>query len=591
MTRPALVPFAALLAALLAALALPSQNPIQVPLNYNFNGIAHAGETGQPDNPTGFRSISDRALDFTGGIPNDPVLARYALVTTPGTLDMVHLGNRNTVDNGNWAFDSSPNSNSIGTRPSWLPNVNQSGPQSTVLSTPIPLGLQSQATVLFHVSNGGGSCDVLFTFQSALTVTRTITAPDWFNGGYAGRDSVDRANPGGNLNLVEATVDLSAHAGETLIRIAFFNRSNTNAGYGIYGVNVVPAPEPATVNEIPLNCNWNGIVHAGEAGQPDAPNGYRSIADKGLDFSGGVPNNPQLAGFDLVESPGVLDLVLLGNRNTVGNAQYPFDPLPDGDDLGTQPAWLSHPDLTGPQTTTLPTPILLDSSSTASFLYQMSHGGGAFDVRFTFTTASVTSTLTASDWAGGSYLAAGNVDRGQSATTLRIEDATIDLGPLAGLVLTAITFENSSNSNGSCAILAATVTGCLACSNVGGPTAFGGGNGPTMTTSSTGALGCPLDWTVQGATPGTTFGRFALSFATTGLPLAGFVPGCTGTIFVDNPVTAVAVVNPAGNATFALPIQTDPAFCGLRIIAQYAELVPTSCPILLSDALSITIGN
>ncbi|MCR9245977.1 MAG: hypothetical protein NXI31_13175 [bacterium] len=578
-------------AAWLPAPTLLAQGPVQVPLNYNWNGIAHAGETGQPDAPNGFRSISDRALDFTGGVPTDPVLSRYALVGTAGALDMVHLGNRNTVDNGNWAFDSSPNSNAVGTQPSWLSNPNQTGSQTTNLTTPIPLGLQSQATVLFHVSNGGGSCDVTFSFQSGATATRTITAPDWFNGAFAGRDSVDRADAGNNLGLVEATLDLSAFAGEALTRIAFGNRSNTNAGYGIYAVNVVPAPEPATETRIALNYNWNGIVHAGEAGLPDAPNGYRSIADKGLDFRTGVPATPLLAGFDLVAAPGSPDLVMLGNRNAVGSAQYPFDPLPDGDNLGTQPAWLPNPDLTGPQTTTLATPVLLDGSSTASFLYQMSHGGGAFDVTFTFATASITTTLTASDWAGGSYLALDDVDRAQTFTMLRIEDATIDLSPASGLVLTAITFGNSSNSNGSCAILAATVTGCLSCSNSGGPFAYGGGNGPTMSTSATGALGCPLDWQVQGATPGTLLGRFALSFRATGIQLSSVFPACSGTIHVDMPLTAVAFVDATGTATFSLPAQTDPGFCGLAIIAQYAELVPTSCPVLLSDALSITIGN
>ena len=51
-----------------------------------------------------------------------------------------------------------------------------------------------------------------------------------------------------------------------------------------------------------------------------------------------------------------------------------------------------------------------DSGSTASLLYQMSHGGGAFDVTFTLATASVTVTLTGSDWVGGSYLGTANVD-------------------------------------------------------------------------------------------------------------------------------------------------------------------------------------
>lgn len=578
-------------AALLAAAAAPCQNTVRVPLNYNFNGIAHAGETGQPDAPNGFRSISDRALDFTAGVPSHPLLARYALVAAPGALDMVHLGNRDTVDNGNWAFDSFPNGNDVGVQPSWLPSADQSGPQSTALANPIPIGLGSQASVLFHVSNGGGACDVTFTYQSAQTSVHTIAAPDWFNGPYAARDSVDRANPGGNLNLVEAVIDLSADAGETLAQITFSNRSNTNAGYGIYGVNVEAAPAGPPVFPIALGYNYNGIVHAGEDFAPDAPNGYRSIADRGLDFRAGVPADPLLDGFDLVDAPGALDVVMLGDRNTVGGAQFAFDPLPDGDDIGIQPGWLPNPDLSGPQTTTLPVPILLEAGSTASLLYQMTHGGGAFDVTFTLATASVTVTLTGSDWVGGGYPGTASVDRATSGLPLRIDTATIDLGPAAGFVLTAITFSNRSNSNGSCAILAANVSGCLACASSGGPFAFGGGNGPLMSTTSTGALGCPLEWTVTGATPNTILGRFAIALGTTGLPLAGFFPACTGTVYVDNPVTVPAAVDGGGAATFVLPAPTDPSFCGLLLVAQYAELVQTPCPILLSDALSITIGN
>ena len=117
--------------------AATAQNTVQVPLNYNFNGIVHAGEAGQPDAPNGYRSISDRALDFTNGVPNSAVLQRFAIVATAGTLDMVHLGNRNTVDNGNWSFDPFPNGNDVGTQPTWLTNANQSGPQTTTLQTPI----------------------------------------------------------------------------------------------------------------------------------------------------------------------------------------------------------------------------------------------------------------------------------------------------------------------------------------------------------------------------------------------------------------------------------------------------------------------
>src|SRR4030095_4153358 len=53
---------------------LTVQNPVQsfntrpLPLAYNFNGMVHVGEAGQPDAPSGFRAISDRALNVDGGL-------------------------------------------------------------------------------------------------------------------------------------------------------------------------------------------------------------------------------------------------------------------------------------------------------------------------------------------------------------------------------------------------------------------------------------------------------------------------------------------------------------------------------------------
>jgi len=575
------------------ALALaPGQSPVQVPLNYNFNGIAHAGEAGSPDSPSGFRSISDRALDFTGGVPSDPVFTRFAVVAAPGALDMVHLGNRNTVDNGNWAFDAFVNGNDVGVQPSWLANVDQSGPQTTTLATAIPIGLTSQASILWHVSNGGGSCDVVFGYQSGASRTLSITAPDWFNGGFAGRDSVDRADAGNNLNLQESTVDLSLDAGEQLVSITFANRSNPIGGYGFYGVNVVPGADPSLVNQIALAHNWNGMVHAGEDQQPDAPGGFRSIADRALDLRGGVPADPLLAAFALVDAAGAPDVVMLGNRDTVAAGTLAFDATADGDDVGTQPSWLPSVDLSGPQVTTLASPILLDAASSASFLYQMSHGGGAFDVTFTLNSGSITATLRGSDWTlNGTLPGAAGVDRASAGASMRVDTSTIDLSPLAGYVLTGLTFANRSNPNGSVAVLAANVTGCLACGNPATIAPLGGGVGPTISTPSTGALGCDLEWNVTGATPSTPLGLFAVSLDATSVPLSLVWPACGGTVHVPAPEFVNALVDAAGATSFVFVTPSTPSACGVTLTTQYFELVAGACPVRLGDALSITIGN
>jgi hypothetical protein len=585
-------PLGSATAILSAAIAAPGQNTVQVPLNCNFNGVVHAGESGRPDDPNGFRSISDRALDFSAGVPADPLLAPYRIVDLPGVPDIVHLGNRNTVDNGNWAFDPVPDGDDIGIRPSWLPNADQTGPQTTVLAAPVLLGITSSASFLFQISNGGGAFDVTFTYQSGRTRTATLSGPDWFGGAYAGTERVDRALPGPNLNLVEQVVDLSLDAGETLARIAFGNRSNAVAGCAVLAANVAAAPSPRRVNQVPLLYNFNGIVHAGEDGLPDDPNGFRSISDRALDFTAGVPADPLLQPFALVDRPGAPDIVHLGNRNTVDGGNWAFDPAPDGDDVGIRPNWLPDPDQTGPQTTVLAAPILLDAASTASFLFQVSNGGGAFDVTFGFAGGgSVTATLGAGDWFGGPFPGRNRVDRGVIGGPLSIAQRTVDLGAAAGLVLASITFGNASNPLAGVAILAANVSGCLACANAGAALPLGGGNGPTVAATGTGPIGCELGWAVAGATPNTLLGFVAVGFGGGPVPLAALFAGCAGTVHVQNPLAVPVAVDGAGRAALLVQVPPWPQWCGVAVTGQYAELVAAPCPILLGDALTITVGN
>ena len=581
---------------LATASSLAAQNTVQIPLNYNFNGIVHSGESGQPDSPNGFRAISDRALDFRGGVPNSSVLNRYLIVATPGALDIVHLGNRDTVDGGNWRFDGSPDGDNVGTRPSWLPNANQSGPQVTTLAQPVSIGSNSEASVLFQISNGGGSFDVTFGFASGASRTEVLSGGDWFGGAFAGCDSVDRANAGNNLNLVEQTVGLGSNAGEELVSITFSNRSNNGAGYAILGVNVEEAPSVSRINNVPLNYNFNGIVHFNEGGRPDDPNGFRSISDRALDFSGGIPSDAVLSRFSLVETPGVLDIVHVGNRDTVNGGQFGFDPAPDADNLGTRPAWLSNPDQTGPQTTVLAEPILLDTSSEAVFLFQVSNGGGLLDVTFTFglgTQGSITATLDGADWFGGPYTGTDSIDSGTSGGSLRLTEQRIDLGMADGLVLTEITFSNPSNPNAGYAVVAANVIGCLACANQGNITDLGGASsaGATLSVEEVVPLGCDLVWTVSGATPMSPGGLFGIDLVTNPIPLSILSSSCDGT-FTLRPLATVPIpIDATGSSEFSLPVPTSSSLCGVTIFTQYIELRTSTCPVSVSNALGITIGN
>jgi hypothetical protein len=432
----------------------------QITLNYNFNGIVHAGETANPDAPAGFRSISDRALDFSGGVPVNSLLAPYSIVATAGALDIVHLGNRNTVDGGTKVFDTVVDGDNIGIQPTWLANVDQSGPQTTTLASPLLIqpGFTTKARFLFQISNGGGSFDVTFGFTAGSPLVASLSGPDWFGGVFTGAANVDFAGPGNNLSISEGTVDLSAQGGRTLNSISFSNRSNTNAGYAIIAAKL-DAVAPNAVIQIPLNYNFNGIVHAGEAGNPDAPAGFRSISDRALDFSAGVPNHPLLAPYSIVATPGALDIVHLGDRNSVDFGSKAFDTVVDGDAIGIQPTWLANTDQTGPQTTTLAPAITLDASSSASFLYQISNGGGSFDVTFGFQTGSPTTVnLSGPDWFGGVFTGTGNIDMAAPDNNLSISEGNVNLGANAGRVLTSITFSNRSNTNAGYAILAADVS-------------------------------------------------------------------------------------------------------------------------------------
>lgn len=460
-----------LLVAALAFVCATEARSQNIPLNYNFNGIVHSGESMLPDDPNRYRSISDRGLDFTAGVPVNPVLDDYTLVSTEGVLDIVHLGNRNTVDGGNWAFQAIADGDNVGVQPAWLPVVDQTGPQTTTLGAPVLLDTTFSASFVYQISNGGGSFDVTFEFMSGGTFTTTLSAFDWFGGSLPGTDGADNGFVGAaNLSVTETTVDLSGSAGEVLTAITFSNSTNANAGVAILGARLdsAPPPPPTTLVPVDLDYNFNGIVHNGEDGNPDDLNGYRSISDRGLDFTAGVPADPTLDDYTLVGAPGVLDIVHLGNRNTTDSGNHAFDAAVDGDDVGVQPTWLTNVDQSGPQTTTLATPVALNAGSFAGVLFQISNGGGNFDVTIRFVGGgSVTATLSGPDWfvagppgGGVGFLGTSNQDQGLlGANNLTIIEGIIDLSANAGELVSEIEFSNSSNPVAAVAILAANIAG------------------------------------------------------------------------------------------------------------------------------------
>ncbi len=134
--------------------------------------------------------------------------------------------------------------------------------------------------------------------------------------------------------------------------------------------------------------------------------------------------------------------------------------------------------------------------------------------------------------------------------------------------------------------------GCATCTN--GSTAsvvnLGGGTNGTMTSTSTGNLGCKLNWSVTGATP-SSLGVFAASLSVSPIPLGALLPGCSGTLHVVNPAFAAIPTDATGAATLDLPVPTNQALCGATVAGQYAAFQTGACIVALTDAIAITIGN
>lgn len=561
---------------LLAATAAATDN--HVVLNYNWNGIVHSGEGLSPDDPNGFRSISDRALYVdlftpnafgTGGITSTSGLT-YSVVTTAGSLDLVHLGNTATSTAGGtctgcpsrwWDATVGLNANR-GIQPAWLAGVSDHlNPQTSPVVPPLPLDANSSIGFLYHISNSGGSFQVVLGFSDASTITVTLSANDWFGPTnppapaagvasqlrlnattYTGTSNIDLPTiqtwPTQSLAVTEAVVTaqslanagLGSIAGRTLTSITFQNPSQPNRGHAIYAVTVVNGLGPpvnddcsgalplvpganqasnvratgSTVSAcgngdtsdvwyfyqaaangllevrtcgagidttvsvhtscggaaiacdnngcalasrvrwsamagqtyyirvagngaatgqftlvldtnpavhsdtpIPLAYNWNGLVHAGEEGQPDAPAGFRSISDRAFHITGnpgslgaGTILGTDFIPYQIVQQAGVLDIVHLGLTGP-GSPRAWDTGVPGAlPNQGIQPTWLTSLDQRGPQATPLAAlTAAMGPDTQLGILYNVSNGGGTLEARLGFGDGSSASvTLHAPDW-------------------------------------------------------------------------------------------------------------------------------------------------------------------------------------------------
>ncbi|MGD9690701.1 MAG: lectin-like protein [Phycisphaerales bacterium] len=217
-----------------AAQALAQSNPVA--LNYNFNGLAHPGEftgaanPGVADDINGYRSISDRGLYIngaSGSFGTAPIIGAtglpYQIIRDAFVNDLVMLGNRNAL----WPFDLTLDGDNRGIQPIWLPNPDLSGPQETLLDTPILLDETSQIGLLFQISNNGGSFNVVLTCTDFTTATVRVAGPDWFGsanpvpaagsgvqsqtrlGTFNSAGNFDNPTPSGALNVIESVITVA----------------------------------------------------------------------------------------------------------------------------------------------------------------------------------------------------------------------------------------------------------------------------------------------------------------------------------------------------------------------------------------------
>jgi hypothetical protein len=190
---------------------------------------------------------------------------------------------------------------------------------------------------------------------------------------------------------------------------------------------------------IPLNYNFHGMAHSAALnggtdeyttvannGNGDLPNGYRSIADRGFLFD---PTNNHSIGFYTGQNIGrtglsyaFFDTLGYGNTTQMGAAGYGLDIVHLGSrcagftpavifpyetvantatTVGIAPAWsvCDHTNAV-PQTTSF-APIALDGGAEIGVLFNISSGGGQFDVVLGFSDhANITVRVAAPDWFG-----------------------------------------------------------------------------------------------------------------------------------------------------------------------------------------------
>lgn len=364
---------------------------------------------------------------------------------------------------------------------------------------------------------------------SQLRLPGPLSAGD----GFLGAAATDSGTLGSPLNIIEATVTSDSLAslgtsvvGEELISIRFDNaRGGSEMTVGVYAaaydvaavgaccVDGACSTTTATgctgagglylgdevscdgvtcpiVEPLPLDYNWNGLVHFGDGGNADSPFGYRSIWDRGLSAGsasalGGATGEVSGALTYQLEMVNLLDTVYIGGPRSSGGV-VGWDLVDDGDTIGIAPAW----DPTGGtatiiSATTVIAPVRIDDSFALGVIYNASVGGGDFDMTLGFESGLTrTVTLNAPDWfanfdgvaappgvgvasqqllagplsGGDGFAAVSGIDLAVASSALNVTEAVVTyaslstIGPIDGEVLSSITFDNVQSSDPSATV-------------------------------------------------------------------------------------------------------------------------------------------
>ncbi len=210
----------------------------------------------------------------------------YNIERSAGPLDIVMLGDRNTVAGGTRAFDPKADGDAQRHPAQLAPQLRSHrppGPPTSPPSSPSWGPTPSSASSTRSPTAAAPSTSPL-GFDDSTSVTVSISGPDWFNdqtpgapgagvavqrkfGVFRGAGQTDNGILDNNLNLAEAIVSTQSLlddgfgdvTGKQLTSVTFSDRSNSKAAYAIVAASL---RDPVAGNTCAADFNDDGQVNS-----------------------------------------------------------------------------------------------------------------------------------------------------------------------------------------------------------------------------------------------------------------------------------------------------------------------------------------